>query len=670
MKIQNQINQKAFFPNEGFIKNYQKLVKEVVIPYQYQVLNDSAQDNSEKSHVIQNFINAGNAIAGKGKGDGFYGMVFQDSDAAKWLEAVGFSLSLFPDKELEKTADALIDIIAAAQEKDGYLDTYFTLNEDNGKSCRWTNLLEGHELYCAGHMMEAACAYYESTGKKKLLDVMEKNAECIYKVFMEGSQFNKEAYPGHPEVELALMKMYRLTGNKHCFELARHFIDVRGVDPKHFEKECSQRDWSVWGSDGKDVAYNQAHLPVREQKDAKGHAVRAVYLYTGMADLASSIEDSDLLSACKTLWKSTTQKQMYITGGIGSTNQGEAFSVDYDLPSDTAYCETCASIGLIFFASRLLEMEVNNEYSDIMERAFYNTVLGGMQLDGKRFFYVNPLEVVPGIAGVAQTHRHDLPQRPTWYACACCPPNVARLVSSFGKYAYGENADTAYCHLYAAGKIDFANGIVLNCQTEYPYGYTVTYSVENAQKDSVIAIRIPGWSKKWSLEKVSSTSDSSASVPAASVLEVSPENGYAYIPVQKGDKIILKLDSTPYFVYPSPKIPDLSGQVALCRGPFVYCAEGIDNGGDVLNLSFDVSKPVTEIDSSNVTAFNSAASDGKKPGSDKYFALNVCGWRERIPETLYTTDKPEKALENIRMVPYYTWGNRGINQMKIWFPHN
>lgn len=660
MKIQNQINQKSFSPNEGFIKNYQKLVKEVVIPYQYQVLNDSAQDNSEKSHVIQNFINAGNALAGKGKRDGFYGMVFQDSDAAKWLEAVGFSLSIFPDKELEKTADALIDIIAAAQEEDGYLDTYFTLNDNDGKNRRWTNLLEGHELYCAGHMMEAACAYYESTGKKKLLDVMEKNAECIYKVFMEGSQFNKEAYPGHPEVELALMKMYRLTGNKHCFELARHFIDVRGLDPLHFEKECNQRDWTVWGSDGKDTFYNQAHLPVRQQKDAKGHAVRAVYLYTGMADLASAIDDSDLISACKDLWKSITQRQMYITGGIGSTNLGEAFSVDYDLPSDTAYCETCASIGLIFFASRLLEMEVNNEYSDIMERAFYNTVLGGMQLDGKRFFYVNPLEIVPGIAGTAQTHRHDLPQRPTWYACACCPPNVARLVSSFGKYAYGENADTAYCHLFAAGKIDFANGISLNCETEYPYSYTVKYSVEKAGADSVLAIRIPGWSKEWSIEKASSSSASFTSSESAASNCI---KGYVYIPVEKGDVIILKLDSTPYFVYPSPKIPDLSGQVALCRGPFVYCAEGLDNGGDVLSLSFDVSKPVTEAAEGDV----SAAVTGKK-----YFALNVSGWREKIQESevLYSSKKPDKSLENIKMVPYYTWGNRGINQMKIWFPHN
>lgn len=204
MKIQNQITQKAFIPQDGFIKNYQKLIKDVVIPYQYAVLNDSAPDNLEKSHVIQNFINAGNVLAGKGQGDGFYGMVFQDSDAAKWLEAVGFALSIFPDKELEATADRLIDLIAKAQDSDGYLNTYFTVKD---KEKRWTNLCEGHELYCAGHMMEAACAYYESTGKKKLLDVMEKNAECIYEVFINGTDFNRQAYPGHPEVELALMKM-------------------------------------------------------------------------------------------------------------------------------------------------------------------------------------------------------------------------------------------------------------------------------------------------------------------------------------------------------------------------------------------------------------------------------------------------------------------------------
>lgn len=636
MKIQNQINQKVYVPENGFIKNYQKLIKEVVIPYQYAVLNDSAADNTEKSHVIQNFINAGKLLAGKDQGDGFYGMVFQDSDAAKWLEAVGFALAVFPDKELEATADKLIDIIAEAQDKDGYLNTYFTLN---GKEKRWTNLCEGHELYCAGHMMEAACAYYESTGKKKLLDVMEKNAECIYQEFLNGTDEKKTAYPGHPEVELALMKMYRLTGNNHCYELAKHFVDVRGVDPQYFKNECKNRGWSVWGGDGKDSAYNQAHMPVRQQKDAKGHAVRAVYLYTGMADVASENEDKELIEACRTLWKSITQKQMYITGGIGSTNLGEAFSVDYDLPSDTAYCETCASIGLMFFASRLLETEVSGEYADVMERAFYNTVLGGMQLDGKRFFYVNPLEVVPGIAGIAQTHRHDLPQRPTWFGCACCPPNVARLISSFGKYAYGENKNTAFCHLFAAGKIDFANGTVLECQTQYPYGYKITYKVLEAKEGAELAVRIPGWSKNWKLEKAD-----------GETINTKVEKGYVYMSVSKGDELTITLDSTPYFVYPSAKIPDLSGHAALCRGPFVYCAEGVDNKDDILSLSFDVTKTVTEADKD-------------------FSSLNVSGWRQTVSDELYTTNIPEKIPENIKMVPYYTWGNRGLNQMKIWFPY-
>lgn len=642
MKFQSQIDQKAFVPEEGFIKGYQKLIKDVVIPYQYAVLNDSAEGNSEKSHVIQNFINAGNVLAGKGAGDGFYGMVFQDSDAAKWLEAAGFALAIFPDKELEETADKLIDLISAAQDKDGYLNTYFTVKDQDK---RWQNLCEAHELYCAGHMMEAACAYFESTGKRKLLDVMEKNAECIYEVFMNGADAKFSAYPGHPEVELALMKMYRLTGNEHCFELAKHFIDIRGVDSDYFEKECKNRSWSVWGSDGKDTVYNQANMPVRNLNDARGHAVRAVYLYTGMADAASVTEDKELLDACRRLWKSITQKQMYITGGIGSTNLGEAFSVDYDLPSDTAYCETCASIGLIFFGSRMLEIDANSEYADAMERAFYNTVLGGMQLDGKKFFYVNPLEVVPGIAGVAQTHRHDLPQRPSWFGCACCPPNVARLISSFGKYAYGENNKTAFCHLYAAGKIDFANGTVLKCSTKFPYGYKVSYEVLECGSNAQLAIRIPGWSKKWSLEKHVKGKE------IAEFITSSLEKGYAYIDITEGDVLTLSLDSTPYFVYPSSKIPDLCGQVALCRGPFVYCAEGVDNKDDVLSLSFDVSKCAEEL-------------------KDDFSSLKISGWREVSSESLYSSCKPEKLFENIKMIPYYTWGNRGLTQMKIWFPHN
>ncbi|MCM1243481.1 MAG: glycoside hydrolase family 127 protein, partial [Roseburia sp.] len=336
MKQQHQSSITAY-RSDGFIGRYQRLIKDVVLPYQYSVLCDEAPD-TEKSHVVQNFINAGKAVRGEDTGDGFYGMVFQDSDAAKWIEAAAYSLSLFPDKKLEKTVDELIDIIARAQDNDGYLNTYYTIKD---RDKRWTNLQEGHELYCSGHMMEAACAYYEATGKDKLLLVMQKNAEHIYDHFIVQGH---EGCPGHPEVELALLKMYRLLDNKHCLELAEHFINTRGHDPHFYEKEKERRGWTVWNADPADTDYFQASKPVREQNDATGHAVRAVYLYTAMADLASSTDDKQLLDACRRLWESITRRRMYLTGGIGSTVLGEAFSVDYDLPGDTAYAETCASI--------------------------------------------------------------------------------------------------------------------------------------------------------------------------------------------------------------------------------------------------------------------------------------------------------------------------------------
>lgn len=641
-KIQKQVKQTAYISDNGFIHKFQKLIKEVVIPYQYSVLEDKAEGNVEKSHVIQNFINAGSVLAGKGEGDGFYGMVFQDSDAAKWLEAVGYSLAILPDPELESTADKFIDIIAAAQDKDGYLNTYFTIKD---KEKRWTNLLEGHELYCAGHMLEAACAYYESTGKKKLLDVMTKNVEHIYSVFMnESNEMKFNGIPGHPEIELALMKLYSLTGLNHALELAKHFIDKRGTDPQYFEKEAKSRNWAVWGGDGKDVEYNQSNKPIRELNDATGHAVRAVYLYTGIAEVASQTNDKTLVEACKRLWNSITKRRMYVTGGIGSTNQGEAFTVDYDLPSDTAYCETCAAIGLIFFASRMLEMEINRKYSDIMEKAFYNAVLAGMQDDGKRFFYVNPLEVIPGIAGVAKTHTHDLPQRPTWYACACCPPNVSRLITSFGKYAYGENKDTVFCHLFAAGTVTFENGVKIKCDTMYPYDFSLNYTIENTPDNMCLAVRIPAWSKDYKIFK------NNEEVFAH---KFKIEWGYIYIPILKEDKITIELDSYPYFVFPSPKIPDLSGQIAICRGPLVYCAEGIDNKTEITGLFIKKNSGIIKT----------------KELENGITTLIVRGARQENTEDLYLDEEPNLIEEDIIMRPYYSWGNRGLTQMKIWFPY-
>ena len=639
-KVQTQVKQTSYTPDKGFIYDYQQLIKNVVIPYQYSVLEDSAGEDVEKSHVIQNFINAGNVLAGKGEGDGFYGMVFQDSDAAKWLEAVAYALAIFPDAKLEKTADDFIDIIEKAQDKDGYLNTFFTVKDQEK---RWTNLWEAHELYCAGHMLEAACAYYECTGKEKLLNIMIKNVKHIYSVFMDESSEKFNGIPGHPEVELALMKLYTLTGMKQALELAKHFVDKRGLEPNYFEAEKKRRDWWVWGNGPVDKEYHQGNLPLREAKDAVGHAVRAVYLYTGMAEVASQTNDKELKDACNRLWDSITKKRMYITGGIGSTNNGEAFTVDYDLPNDTCYCETCASCGLVFFASRMLEMEVNRKYSDIMEKAFYNTVLAGMQKDGKKFFYVNPLEVIPGIAGTAVTHRHDKPQRPSWYACACCPPNVSRLVSSFAKYAYGENKNTVFCHLFAAGTIKFENGIIIKCATEYPYGFSIEYNIENAGDNNYLAVRIPSWSKDWNITK-------NGEKIGAHKFKI--EKGYTYIPIIKKDKIIIELTSSPYIVYPSPKIPDLSGQIAVCRGPLVYCAEGFDNKKEITGLFI----------SKNVGEFKVLEKE------DGVVSIIVPGSRQENSEDLYLDQEPNFIEENIIMRPYYSWGNRGLTQMKIWFP--
>lgn len=620
------------YKSDGFIGKYQKLIRDTVIPYQYSVLCDKAPD-TEKSHVVKNFENAAKALRGEDVGDGFYGMVFQDSDAAKWIEAAAYSLALYPDEKLSETVDELIDKIAAAQDEDGYLDTYFTIKD---RDKRWKNLLEGHELYCSGHMMEAACAYYEATGKKKLLDVMEKNAEHIYKHFITEKN---EGAPGHPEVELALMKMYRTTGNKKWLQLAEHFINERGEDPYFYEKEAAKRDWTVWGNDPTAHDYQQSGKPVRAQSDATGHAVRAVYLYTGMAQLSAKSGDNALYDACKRLWESITRRRMYVTGGIGSTVLGEAFSVDYDLPPDTAYAETCASIGLMFFANAMLKNELIGEYADVMETAFYNTVLAGMQLDGKRFFYVNPLEVVPGISGVSPTHRHDLPVRPKWYACACCPPNAARLITSFGCYAYGENSDMSFCHMYADGEIKFENGMELVCKTNYPYDMTVNYSVI---KGGRLAIRIPGWSDTFTLALNGEKQ------------ELKPINGYVIIAVKDGDEAKLVLSDTPHFVYPSVKIPAVSGMAAIRRGPLVYCFEDADNG-DVLSLALKRGGKITvcepdQNELSGVTKLKVEAvrfDDNGKP---------------------YSFDEPKTTDTLAIAVPYYTWGNRGENAMRVFMP--
>ncbi len=640
--------------SDSFWNRYETLIKEVVIPYQEKALHDEIP-GAEKSHAIANFRAAADYLKTGKKTADFYGMVFQDSDVAKWLEAVAYVLVLFPDRKLEKRADEIINLIGEAQQADGYLNTYFTLNEDK---IRFSNLHEAHELYCAGHMMEAAVAYYESTGKKKLLSIMLDMTDCIYRHFItEGAP----GYPGHPEVELALMRMYHATGLKKCLDLAAHFINVRGVDRDYYVKEKEANKWTVWGNHPTDYEYAQNNAPVRDLKDATGHAVRAVYLYSGMADLAKETGDGSLKKACETLWESIAKKRVYITGGIGSTFLGEAFTTDYDLPNDTAYSETCASIGLIFFARRMLELTCDRKYSDMMERALYNCVLAGMQLDGRRFFYVNPLESVPGISGEIATHKHALPKRPQWFGCACCPPNVARLLPSIAEYAWSETGTTLYSHLYIAGELTLAKkNMKVHVQSAYPYGGSVKYCFAPEQKSTslTLAIRLPGWSPHTKVLLNGAVIYDSQKVSLLGAAEgITEENGYLYIcrSFTKEDSVELLLDMTPIKIYANPLIPSNSGKTAIQRGPLVYCAEGADNDGDVLSLFADRNGKITSL------PYDSSRLYGIVP-------MEADGFRLLPSKELYSQKAPKMQPCKIRLIPYYAWCNRGPNQMRVWLP--
>lgn len=479
--------------NDPFLGQYQQLVRDVVIPYQWDALNDRIAE-AEPSHAIENFRIAAGQQAGE-----FYGMVFQDSDVAKWLEAVAWSLCQKPDAELEKTADEVIELIAAAQCEDGYLNTYFTVKAPGE---RWTNLAECHELYCAGHLIEAGVAFFQATSKRRLLEVVCRLADHIDSVFgPDGNQLH--GYPGHPEIELALMRLYDVTQEPRYMALANYFVEQRGTQPHFYDIEYEKRGkTSFWNTYGPawmvmDKPYSQAHLPLAEQTTAVGHAVRFVYLMAGVAHLARLSKNEGKRQDCLRLWKNMVQRQLYITGGIGSQSSGEAFSSDYDLPNDTVYAESCASIGLMMFARRMLELEADSQYADVMERALYNTVLGGMALDGKHFFYVNPLEVQPKALKFNHNYDHVKPVRQRWFGCACCPPNIARLLTSLGHYIYTPREEALYINLYVGNQAEIPVGektLRLRISGDYPWQEQVKIVIESPSAlNHTLALRLPDW---------------------------------------------------------------------------------------------------------------------------------------------------------------------------------
>lgn len=638
-KAANEVTVKQVQIQDGFWSEIQSRIIDTVIPFQEKVLNDEVEGVA-KSHAIENFRIA----AGLSEGE-FYGMVFQDSDVAKWLEGVAYSLTVKPDAELEARADEIIEIIEKAQQPDGYLNTYFIIKAPER---RWQNLQECHELYCAGHMMEAAVAYYQATGKDKLLHVMERMADNIIEHFGEGKE---RGIPGHQEVEIGLMKLYRVTGKDKYKEMARFFIEERGKNPQYFAQEKAKRGWNHWGIEGmnaQNMEYSQYHKPVYEQTEAVGHSVRACYMYTAMADLAAEDGDERLYNACRTLWNNIVNKRMYVTGGIGSTPDGEAFSIDYDLPNDTVYAETCASIAMVFFAKRMLEIEADGRYADILEKELYNGTISGIQLDGKRYFYVNPLEVNPGVSGKLFGYRHVIPERPGWYECACCPPNLVRMVTALGGYAWTENEDTMFSHLLIGQKAELQNAVV-NVESSYPWEGKVTYKISPKNDSFTLAIHIPSYVKIHA-------AGTSVKVNGESVaIEENLKKGYLYLTRswKEGDTVEVLFDLPVRKVFANQRVREDAGCVALMRGPIVYCFEGVDNGEDIQALRIP-----RELNAETFTC-----NEGIMKGIT---CLKMPGYKLETSEELYSEERPEKKEVTLMAVPYYAWANRGENQMRVW----
>lgn len=637
------IDLKQITIDDPFWSKHVDLVRREIIPYQWRAMNDQEPD-AEPSHCLDNFRIAAGRTQGK-----FYGFVFQDTDIAKWLEAVGLSLASHPDPDLEATADEVIDLIGDAQQSDGYLDTYFIIEDPD---LRWKNLCEGHELYTAGHMMEAGVAYYQGTGKRKLLDIVCRLADLICRVFGDG-EGQIAGYPGHPEVEIGLIKLYQATGKKAYLDMAAYFVNKRGVGENYFLLEEKKPGYKriFWNPDSAyDTSYSQSHLPVRLQKTAIGHAVRAVYLYCAMADLADEYKDDSLMDACKTLWNNMANRQMYITGGIGSSGTLERFTVDYDLPNDTNYSESCASIGLALFGMRMANILKDASYVDVVERALYNTVLAGIALDGRSFFYVNPLEVWPDNCIPYTSKEHIKPIRQKWFGCACCPPNIARTLAALGQFVYSVDQDGLYVNLFVSGtckaRIHGAE-VEIKTETRFPYENKVKIALKGLPEGGIkLNLRVPDYASEPWVRIEGETLE---------ITKDSINKGYLTISANKDCCLEYGFEAPARFVRANPRVHADSGKLALVKGPLVYCLEEVDNGQNLPSVYVSAGTEIREEFSDLFGGTTLLKFDGKKIRESDWDADRLYG------EGPVTFDEIE-----LTAIPYAYWNNRGMGEMLVW----
>ena len=549
--------------------------------------------------------------------------IFWDSDIAKWMEGVAYLTQKQREPELEALVDEVVDHIERSQWEDGYYNCYYGLFTDQA---RFSNR-DKHELYCAGHLLEAAIAYEKATGKGKFLSLMKKYIALIKKIFMEERSAGFVT-PGHEELELALVKLYDYTGDDQYLEMARFFIDQRGAcgEPKILEERFGEK-------------YVQDHLPVREQTEAAGHSVRAVYLYSAMADLAARDGDERLKAACEKLYDSIVNKKMYLTGGIGSTRVGEAFEEDLRLPNETAYAETCAAIGLIFFSQRMALLDPTSaKYADLIERVLYNGFLSGISLDGKAFFYENPLEIDLSersrLEAFGIPQKKPITQRLEVFGCSCCPPNVTRFLASLGNLIYRNDEKTIYVDQFMQSEADFGDA-KLTQKTNYPFDGTIVLSL--AGKEKTLALRLPSWCKHYTLKKNGKEATAE------------PQNGYLLLDAADGDTLELTLEMLPRRIRSNPLVRANRGAVALTYGPLVMCMEGVDNGGSLDGVA--ISKEEIQVSFDHALGLPTLLCPAvRRTASDLY-----CEESELLEETF-----------TAKFVPYHAFANRGESDMRVW----
>ena len=549
--------------------------------------------------------------------------IFWDSDVAKWIEGAAYLTELKREPRLEKIIDKTVDLIEKNQGEDGYFNIYFTVIDPQSrfKNRSW------HELYCAGHLMEAAVAYYKATGKRKFLDCMCRYADYIEKRFVIDRDTDFIT-PGHEEIELALVRLYECTGEKRYLELSEFFINTRGDKEKVGDKAEVEINM-----------YSQSHLPVREQTTAEGHAVRAVYLYCGMADIAYHTGDTELKNACRRLFDNIVNKRMYITGGIGSSSCGEAFTLDYDLSNLLAYTETCAALGLALFANRMLKLEADSVYADIIERVIYNGFMSSTSLDGKSFFYENPLEVIPYLdkrdvsaEGFRNKIHWPQSQRSEVFGCSCCPPNIVRFIPSIANMLYTDDGETVFVHQFMQSVTEIERDgrvIKLEQKTAYPENGKVKITVSGA--DTRVAVRIPAWCDSYNGQTV---------------------KGYAYFDVKDGETLEFDFKMKVKFIEARPEAVFNCGKYAVMRGPVVYCMESCDNGAYLRDIRLDARARFTY-------------GKHKELGVPQ---LTVKAYRRKHVEDAPLYSERHDSLEKTTatLIPYYAFANRGVAEMQVW----